>query len=42
MSGVVTTVDAKIAGARSEAKAAALEVLKDYGVSVAGGLASKT
>ena len=42
VAGIVTTIDAKMAGSRSEVKAAALEVMKDYGVSIAGGVASKS
>ena len=41
LAGVKGEVDAKLAGARVAAEAEALRVLKDYGVSVAGGKASK-
>ena len=39
VAGVSSTMRAEVAGVRAEARAAALEVLKDYGVSVAGGKA---
>ena len=46
MEGVERTLDAKVAGvvatARAEAAAAAMTAVKDYGVSIAGGAASKT
>ena len=39
VAGVSSAVDAKVAGVAVTARAAALEVLKDYGVTVAGGRA---
>jgi hypothetical protein len=42
MAGIKETVTKQMEGTRSEAKAAALEVMKDYGVSVAGGVARRT
>ena len=39
VAGVSSMMRAEVAGVRAEARAAALEVLKDYGVSVAGGKA---
>ena len=39
LDGASDTMRAEVAGVRAEARAAALEVLKDYGVAVAGGKA---